>query len=619
VRRTRRESERLMCGFVGWLDFSRDLRGEQRLLDTMTDTMRNRGPDDRGTWLGPHAALGHRRLAVIDVAGGAQPMRAGDGSAPVVLAFAGEIYNYRELRGELAARGHRFDTASDTEVLLHSYLEWGAACVEKLNGMFAFAVWDAVRDEMVLARDRLGIKPLYFAPRPAGVLFASEPKGIMAHPGFRPAVSADALPILLNPRLALAGETPVDGLREVKPGHVVRVDRRGWHESPYWRLVSNEHTDDLDTTVRTVRELLEDIVERQLVADVPRSAMLSGGLDSSTVAALAARSLERSDEGPLATYSVQFAGEADDFRPTALRPERDGPYALIAAKHIGSDHSEVVMDASAVERAIPATRRARDLPGLGQFDASMYLMFAALRERSTVALSGEAADEVFGGYPWFHDPRTVARDTFPWMGDAPRLADCLAPDLRARLRPAEFEADRYATLRGQVPRLAGDDPVNARMREVLFMSLQGPLAMLLDRKDRMSSAVGLEVRVPFCDHRLLQYVWNVPWSMKVADGREKSLLRMAAADLLPDEVLTRPKSGYPAMHSPEHESAVTRAVLGMLDDPASPLAGLLDHGRVRALAAGHGPTMTHASTAHLLVPLLEVDVWLREHGLDVSV
>ncbi|WP_405528540.1 asparagine synthase (glutamine-hydrolyzing) [Streptomyces avidinii] len=609
-----------MCGFVGWLDFTRDLRGEQTLLDVMTDTMRERGPDGRGTWLAQHVALGHRRLAVIDVAGGAQPMTAeiGPQRLPVALVYAGEVYNFRELRTQLIGLGHAFRTRSDTEVLLRAYIEWGAGCVERLNGMFAFAVWDSVREELVLGRDRLGVKPLYYAPQSDGVIFASEPKGILAHPGFTPTLSAEALPILLNPRLAFAGETPIGGLREVKPGHVVRIDRRGCHEYPYWRLVSQPHTEDLGSTVRNVRELLEDIVERQLVADVPRAAMLSGGLDSSAMAALAARSLAGTGDGPLVTYSVRFDGEERDFRPTVLRPERDAPYAALASKYIGTEHVEVVLTADELANATPLTRQARDLPSLGQFDTSMYLMFAALRERSTVALSGEAADEIFGGYPWFHDPGTVWRETFPWLGNAPRLADCLAPELRRSLQPADLEADRYATLRAQVPQLSGEEGTDARMREVLFLSLQGPLAMLLDRKDRMSMAVGLEVRVPFCDHRLLEYVWNIPWSMKVADGREKSLLRMAVADLLPQEVLMRPKSAYPATHDPVHDAAVHTAVRALLDDPTSPLAGLLDKGRVMDLLDGQEQMMTHASTAHVLIPFLETDVWMREHGLNVA-
>ncbi|MFG1644249.1 asparagine synthase (glutamine-hydrolyzing) [Amycolatopsis sp. NPDC049252] len=608
-----------MCGFVGWLDFDRDLRTQRAVIDRMTDTMRDRGPDARGTWVGTHAALGHRRLAVIDVDGGAQPMtaEAGPDRLPVVLTYSGEIYNFRELRAELTQLGHRFTTRSDTEVLLRSYLQWGAGCVDRLNGMFAFGVWDSVREELVLARDRLGVKPLYYAPLTHGVLFASEPKGLMANPHFTPALDADALPILLNPRLAMPGETPLRGMREVKPGHVVRVDRRGCHEYPYWRLVSREHTQSLPETVATVRELLTDTVRRQLVADVPRAALLSGGLDSTVMAALAARELAMAEDGPLLTYSVQFTGDENDFRPTALRPERDAPYAALAAKHLGTEHVEVTLDAADVAGVVPATRFARDLPSLGQFDTSMYLMFAALRERSTVALSGEAADEVFGGYPWFHDPATVWRDTFPWLGNAPRLADCLNPDLRRALRPAELEADRYATLRGQVPRLSGEDRLNARMREVLFFSLHGPLAVLLDRKDRMSMAVGLEVRVPFCDHRLLEYVWNVPWDMKIADGKEKSLLRMASADLIPDEILNRPKSAYPAMHSPAYDRMVHEKVRTLLADPSSPLAPALDRQRVAELA-DQGPTMTHASTAHLLIPFIEVDVWMREHGLTLA-
>ncbi|MEU1662951.1 asparagine synthase (glutamine-hydrolyzing) [Streptomyces sparsogenes] len=609
-----------VCGLAGWLDFSRDIGKERAVVEAMTETLRARGPDDGGVWTGPHAGLGHRRLAVIDIRGGRQPMTAevGPHREPVVLVYSGEIYNFRELRAELGRLGHRFATRSDTEVLLRAYLEWGAGCAERLRGMFAFAVWDSSREELLLVRDRLGVKPLYYAPRPDGVLFASEPKGVLAHPAFRPEVAREALTILLTPRLALPGETPLTGLYEVKPGHVVRCDRRGCHEYPYWRLVSRDHRDDVATTVDTVRGLLEEVVEQQLVADVPVSCMLSGGLDSSLLAALAARRAGGRGEGPLRTFSVGFVGDERDFRPTALRPERDAPYARLAAGHLGTDHVEVALDPAEVAGARHAALRARDLPTRGHFDASMHLLFRRLRGSSTVALSGEAADEVFGGYPWFHDPQVVWRDRFPWLGDAPRLADCLAPDVRAELRPREAEQDRYATLRARVPRLPGERGLDARMREVLFFSLHGPLAGLLDRKDRMSMAVGLEVRVPYCDHVLLEYVWNVPWHMKVCDGREKSLLRMAAADLLPPEVLTRPKTAYPALHDPAHEAAVRDAVLALPGDPGSPLGGLLDAARVREFAEGAGPTMTHAGTAHLLLPLLEVDRWLREYGLEIG-
>ncbi|WP_405747096.1 asparagine synthase (glutamine-hydrolyzing) [Streptomyces sp. NBC_01525] len=605
-----------MCGIAGWIDFTRDLTTERPMLEAMTGTLHRRGPDADGIWLAPHAGLGHRRLAIVDLEGGKQPMTAHrrGSEAPVVLTYSGELYNYRELRAQLLARNHRFTTASDTEVILHAYLEWGAGFVDRLTGMFAFAIWDTAREELLLVRDRLGVKPLYYYAYHGGVLFASEPKAILANPLFTARTSEDKLPILFNPRLAMPWETPYTDLRQVQPGHLIRADRSGAHETPYWRLVSQEHHEDQDTTVHRVREILEDTVAHQLVADVQLCTLLSGGLDSSAVTALGAR-----HHAPgLRSFSVDFDGADHDFRPTALRPEQDAPFALAAAAHIGVDHTSITLDPEALTGVVPAALAARDLPSLGQFDASMYLLFQAIREQSTVALSGEAADEVFGGYPWFFDQATVWGDTFPWLGNAPRLTDCLAPDVRARIRPADDERDRYATMRARVPRLTGESGLQARMREVLYLSLQGPLLYLLDRKDRMSMALGLEVRVPFCDHTLLEYVWNVPWKMKVADGREKSLLRAAVADLLPQEVLLRRKSAFPATFSPAHAKAVRVALNRVLDDGSSPLAGLLDLPKVRELALGRTQMMTMADNLHLLLPLIEVDRWMRTYNVSLT-
>jgi asparagine synthase (glutamine-hydrolysing) len=248
----------------------------------------------------------------------------------------------------------------------------------------------------------------------------------------------------------------------------------------------------------------------------------------------------------------------------------------------------------------------------------MYLLFARMREHSTVALSAEAADEIFGGYPWYHDHALVARDRFPWIGDAPRLADCLAPDIRRRVDPAGAEGDRYRTLRNRVPALPGEPGLQARMREVLYLSMQGPLQYLLDRKDRMSMAVGLEVRVPYCDHRLVEYAWNIPWSLKVADGRWKSVLRMAAQDLVPVETLRRPKSAYPGTHDPEYERQIMRSIEALLVDHTSPLAGLLDTSKVQSLQSGSDKSMTWLNAAHMLLPLLEIDAWMRAYQVQLG-
>ncbi|MEU7618285.1 asparagine synthase (glutamine-hydrolyzing) [Micromonospora rifamycinica] len=607
-----------MCGIVGWLDFTRDLGEDVELIREMTGTMRRRGPDDHGVWVDRHVALGHRRLAIIDLVGGRQPMVAPD--AATVLTYSGEVYNFRELRTELQGRGHVFVERSDTEVVLHAYREWGPACAERLVGMFAFAVWDAPRRQLVLIRDRLGVKPLFYAPLPHGVLFASEPKAIFANPVFRPVVDEALLPVLLNRRLALPGQTPLRGLHEVKPGHVVTVDRTGVRQECYWRLTTDPHTDDLPTTVGNVRDLLHEVVHQQLVADVPIATLLSGGLDSTATTAIAARAFAARGEGRLATFSVDFPEDEASFRPTVLRPERDAPYARLASERIGTDHTVVALSAAAVADARQSAMRAMDRPISGQFDASMYLLFAGVRDRTDarVLLSGEAADEVFGGYPWFHDPATLGADTFPWLGDAPRVWQCLTSDVVKRIRPDEIERDHYTRLRAAVPRLPGEDPTEARVREALFLSLQGPLSVLLERKDRLSMASGLEVRVPFCDHRLVQYVWNTPWSMKKADGREKSLLRMAVADLVPEEVLLRRKSAYPAMHDPGYDAQVLGAVNKLVVDETSPLYGYLDPERVRALIESGNRTMTHVNAAHLVLPFLEIDTWMRAYGIGVS-
>ncbi|HEY3606900.1 MAG TPA: asparagine synthase (glutamine-hydrolyzing), partial [Pseudonocardiaceae bacterium] len=405
-----------MCGITGWVAFDRDLTHEMAALDAMTETMACRGPDDRGTWSARHAALGHRRLAVIDIEGGTQPMSLDTPNGTLAMVYSGEAYNYPELRDELRRRGHRFRTESDTEVVLHGYLEWGAGVAERLNGMYAFAIWDQRTEKLVMIRDRMGIKPFYYYRTADGVLFGSEPKAILANPLASKVIDADGLRELFA-FSKKPGAAVWAGMREVVPGTVVTVDANGLREAVYWRLTSHEHTDDTDTSVARVRELLDDIVRRQLVADVPRCVLLSGGLDSSALTALAAQQLSPQGE-TVRSFAVDFVGQQENFVADDMRPTPDAPYVHDVAEHVRSKHEDIVLDHSAL--ADPAVRRAvvtaRDMPtGLGDMDASLYLLFKAIRQHSTVALSGESADEVFGGYRWFHQPEVQRARMFPWL------------------------------------------------------------------------------------------------------------------------------------------------------------------------------------------------------------
>jgi asparagine synthase (glutamine-hydrolysing) len=580
-----------MCGICGWVDFDRDL-GEpdaRRDLANMTATMAFRGPDDEGTWIEGPVALGHRRLAIIDIEGGRQPMmHQEDGRTAFVLVYSGETYNYRELRERLAAAGHRFKTSSDTEVLLHTHIEWGRRdprnAVSELNGMFAYALWDTANQELLLVRDRLGIKPLYYYRTEHGVLFGSEPKAILANGLVDRVIDIDGL------RAAFGGGSQHNvvfrGMREVPPGHVIRVTRDGLQQSAYWRLTDTGHTDDVPATIRRVRELIEDTIRRQLISDVPLCTLLSGGLDSSALTAIAARS---SDER-IRSFAVDFVGYTDNFTPYPLRDTPDGPYAQEVAKFVGTDHTNITL--STTELMDPdvwsATLHARDLPyTMGDIDTSLYLLFRAIRQHSTVALSGESADEVFGGYVGFHDPAYVHADTFPWGFRDPANSgpQYLAPDLLAKLDLTSYVDAQYRTALAEVPPLTGPasaDPHERRMREICYLFLTRHLPSLLDRKDRLSMAVGLEVRVPFCDHRLVEYVFGTPWAHKTFDKREKSLLRAATADLLPQSVVQRVKSAYPVVQDRTYDKMLRTRFTPLLNDSNSAVAPLLDFEGCRA-------------------------------------
>lgn len=627
-----------MCGICGWIDYRRDLGEDQnrRTLAGMNQTMSCRGPDQDGSYVSRHAALGHRRLAVIDIEGGRQPMALDDDQGPTLqMVYSGEAYNFRELRAELDAAGHRFRTSSDTEVVLRAHREWGRTdpreVARRLNGMFAYAIWDTEAEELVLVRDRLGVKPLYYYPTPDGVLFGSEPKAILANPDADRVVEAEGL------RRALAwvadpSNAVFRGMREVPPGYVVRVGRNGTREEQYWRLEDTGHTDDIPTTVDHVRELLTDTAKRQLIADVPLCTLLSGGLDSSALTALAQRHLTDQGGGKIRSFAVDFAGYAENFKADDVRGTPDTPYVHEVAEFVGTDHRDILLSTEDMmdPRVRNAALHARDLPaGIGDMDTSLYLLFKAVREESTVALSGESADEVFGGYRDFHDADTVAADTFPWLAGRMMNHDAKDPGLFnrglfAKLDVAGYVDDHYRAALAEVPQLTGpaaNDPHERRMREICYLYLTRFLPNLLDRKDRMSMAVGLEVRVPFCDHRLVEYVFGTPWAHKTFDGREKSLLRHATKDLIPESVVQRVKSPYPSTQDEGYEKSLRDRVAGILaQGEDAPVAPMVDLKAIRErLDAPSSAAQNQMGQRMQLERIIDLNQWLGDYDVELDV
>ncbi|MFJ1760858.1 asparagine synthase (glutamine-hydrolyzing) [Amycolatopsis sp. NPDC088138] len=619
-----------MCGITGWVDYSRDLTLARATLETMTRVLGNRGPDSEGVWLDRHAGLGHARTAVIDLAGGLQPMVAeDDGEVRAAVTYGGEVYNFREVREQLSKAGHRFRTDSDTEVVLRAYLEWGEDCATHLEGMFAIAIWDPRREELFLARDRIGIKPLFYAPLPDGVVFGSEPKALLANPALRPVVDRQGLRELLSTAKA-PGTSVFRDMRELKPGHTAVVSRRGIRERRYWELRATRHTDDLPTTIATVRSLLEDIVERELNSDVPLCSALSGGLDSSTLTAFAAEALGAHGRR-VRTITTTFDGYGDNFRPDDTRGAPDGPFAAKVVRAFGTEHVDIVLGtADLVEPATRlATVRAQDMPTpYGDMDASLFQTFRRIKQHSTVALLGEGADELFGGYVWMHQPEFTGAGTFPWIAreqlhDGSRTAGLGRGLFDAGLLDKIDMPGHYAALHRQAianaPHQDGESAEERLMRDVCFQHLTHWLPMLLDRDDRLSMASGLEVRVPFCDHRLVEYLYNTPWSMKTFDGSEKSILRSTVEDVLPHDVLWRRKSPWPVTQDPTYTHALHRELVTLLADPDAPVRQLIDVDAAR-LAAADDSAEAYGWHSRMNIELvLQLDLWLRDYDVELAV
>jgi len=614
-----------MCGIVGWIDWKRDLTHSAALLENMTESLKARGPDARGIRISMNCALGHRRLSVIDPENGAQPMERKLGGETFTIVYNGEIYNAPELRAELRGRGHEFRTMCDTEVVLVAYMEWGPASVERLNGIFAYAIWSDSAGQLFMARDRLGVKPLFFARKDDMFLFASEPKAILLHPDFPAEIGTEGLAEIFAIGPA---RTPGHGvykyMEELKPGYWLLYDRGGLRTSAYWKLQSRPHTETVEQTAETVRELLKDTVERQLVADVPVCTLLSGGLDSSALTALAADVYTRQGIGPLHTFSVDYVDNDKHFQANAFQPNADGPWIRRMSEHLGTVHHEAVFDTPELAESLDRAVDARDLPGMADIDGSLYLFCKYIKQHATVAISGEAADEVFGGYPWFHRKEALEAETFPWSLFLRERVALLHPDLVREIRPEEYVAARYREALDEVPHLEGEDAGARRMREMSWLNITRFMPTLLDRKDRMSMAVGLEVRVPYCDHRLVEYVFNIPWEIKTAGMREKGILRKALAGILPEDVLWRKKSPYPKTHNPAYMARVRERLLYVLDDPDSPLHQFINVSKIRELArvpdgGFHLPWFGQLMTGpQMFAYLIQVDYWFRKYKVSVA-
>jgi asparagine synthase (glutamine-hydrolysing) len=603
-------------------DYTKEPNRWQPILEHMKQVQRHRGPDDEGDILYPQVGFSHTRLSIIDLSRGHQPITKHKHGNAYSIIYNGELYNTAELRNNLIRMGYLFKTHTDTEVILTGYMAFGPEFVKELNGIFSFAIWDDNGSTLFLVRDRLGIKPLFYTIFNETLVFASEIKALFEYPGVIPRVDATGLGEIfgLGPAKSY-GSGVFKDIHEVLPGCYIVYNSYGFHETKYWGLVSRPHEDSYQETVDKTSFLVYDSVKRQMISDIEICTFLSGGVDSSLITSVCAKELKKEGK-QMVTYSFDFIDNAKHFKSNSFQPSRDRPFVDIMANYVGSKHTYLECNNEDLADCLYPAVDARDLPNMADVESSLLYFCGKVAEKTKVALTGECADEIFGGYPWFHDPDTMAIDTFPWSKNMETRKQLLSTDLLASVDLDAYVRAAYKKSIAETPRLDGENKSEARRREIAYLNLKWFMVTLLDRMDRCSMYSGLEARVPLADHRIVEYIWNVPWEMKCPKGVVKGLLRDAVKDLLPEEVLHRRKSPYPKTYHPEYEKILGNRLMEILSDANAPIRPLVDTKKIKDFLSSPsdygkpwygqlmaGPQMT--------AYLLQVNYWLEKYKIQL--
>ncbi|MBE6977215.1 MAG: asparagine synthase (glutamine-hydrolyzing) [Ruminococcaceae bacterium] len=596
-----------------------DLPADENIVRTLLDTMAVRGPDGNGSYQTQNGYILHSRLASAEPSGDGNPVVLDWGNERYVLSYNGRLYNGEQLRRELMCCGHHFDGDSDGEVVLHAYVQWQEHLLDKMNGVFAFAVLEERSGRVFLARDRIGVKPLFYMMHGGGIVFASEMKTILAFPGIQAAIDHDgaAQLLLLGP-----GRRPGSGvfknMCELLPGHYAVYENRKLQIYRYWRLADREHTESFEETAAHVRQLVLDAIRQQMKADVPVGALLSGGLDSSLITAVCAREMD-ADGKRLRTFSLDYAGNDLYFQPGIFQPGSDTEYIRIMQSHLDTEHHWTVLRPVQLMEAMESATVARDLPGMADVDSSLLLFCEKIRPHVNVILSGECADEIFGGYPWFRETDDVGIEGFPWAKNLQQRISLMHPDLSCHLDGEEYVRSLYKQTINDCDILPENTDADRRMKQLVNLNFNWFMQTLLDRKDRMTMHHGLEARVPFCDYRIAEYIYSVPWSFKDYKGREKGLLRYAMEGFLPDCVLYRKKSPYPKTHDPAYLALARQKMMLLLEDQNAPLFHLVDRSAVVKMMSREFERPWYGQLMQLpqtLVYLLQINYWLNHYSVQ---
>ena len=614
-----------MCGFVGFANLKENISSKTNIYN-MNESISKRGPDEDGYYYEEHVCLGHKRLIVVDPDGGKQPMSAMKDGNLYTIVYNGQLYNTKDLRSELEENGFTFDSYSDTEVLLKSFIFWKYDVVKKLNGIFSFAIWNSKKNELFLARDHFGVKPLFYTIYNNTLVFASEIKALFKYPGIEAKLDEQSIAELFGIGPArTAGLGIFKNIYEIKPAHFGIFNENGLHIERYWKLESKVHTDNLGKTCDNVRFLLEDSISRQLVSDVPLCTFLSGGLDSSIITLYASKYCKKHNLPPLNTYSVDYVDNDKNFVKTDFQPNSDNYYINLMTEKLNTNHHTVILDTPELASALEDAMIARDFPGMADVDSSLLLFCKNVKQNATVSLTGECADEIFGGYPWFFRADALNSNTFPWSIAITERQNLLNPQIASKVNLKNYIDYRYQESLDEVDILDEDSMETAEKRRISHLTLNWFMQTLLDRSDRMAMYNGFELRVPFCDYRLAEYVWNIPWEMKALHGREKGLLRYIMKDLLPEEIVDRKKSPYPKTWNPTYLATVKDMLTKIMNDSNAPINNLLNRNYILEILETDGKAFTRPwfgqlmTGPQLMAYLCQVNMWLERYNPSIEI
>ncbi len=611
-----------MSGITGIVCFERKVNSELNNVDLMTDALSKRGESSKKLKITDYGIFGCSSMINTADKEKQIPLSVKHNGAEFIICFDGLIYNHNELLQKLKKKGFYPEITNDAEIVLNAYLCWGAGCLKNLNGIFSFTVWNAEAKELFVARDRFGIKPLYYTFKNGCFIFASQLKGMLANSNIDAVIDRKGLCEVMGLGPA---QTPgcgvFCGISEVMPGHFCVYNKNGFNTHQYWHLESKKYDMDFSECLEETRNRVFSAINSQLEPKGRKMAyFLSGGLDSSAITALAA---EKFGDG-INTFSLQYADNDQYFIPTEYQPTSDDYFIQLIQERYNTNHHIITVGTDSLIEHLTDAVDARDLPGMADVDSSLYFLCKEMGNSFSGAMSGECADEVFGGYPWFHRKEDFEAKIFPWAKNIELRKKLISPEIMQEKEISDYVFDAYNKSIAETPICIDDSPEEKRRREISYLNLKWFMYTLGARSERIGMNCGLEIRMPFCDHNVVEYAWNTPWNFKAHNGREKGLLRKVFEGVLPDEILWRKKSPFPKTHNPGYEEIVKNLAGELFSDKNSLICHIVNINYISELMrmpSDYGKPWFGQLMAmpQLYAYIIQLDYWLKKYDITLKI